>query len=633
MLLAKKQFYAQNSGKDSLLTLLKTANEDTSKVNLLMGLSFLNDNDSVKFYYAKQALQLAKSLRYNYGIQKALNNIGVHFMNKGNQKEALNFFFEALKTNEETKSKKYMGNILNNIGISYYSMGDYSLALPYYLKSLKLNEELKDKAGMAAVYRSIGTLYMEQSNYINAREQYKQASKLSFELNDSEGKLNDYANMANIYYFLKKYSEALDYSFKAFEIQKKENLNEEYLVGIFMNIANVYYEQKNYKRALKNYLNSLKLCLKFENKFAATMNYNNIAVLYITTNDYINALNYLNTGLALAKEIEAKNAIKEFYLNLSQAYNKKEDYKQAYKYYELFFALNDSLFNKEKSKQIAEMQTKYESEKKELKIESLSQQNDIQSLQLKQNKYFFIGMSVIIGLILTIGFLILGQNRLRAAQVKTGLEQKLLRSQMNPHFIFNAMTSIQNYIYNEKPQEAANYLSSVFKLMRSILESSRKEYVELEKEIATLQHYLILQQLCFHQKFDFIIESDNKMDLENILIPPMMAQPFIENAIEHGILNKPNGKGTIAVRITLHNDTFSLEIEDNGIGREKAREISRKNSNAHLSVATSITEERLTLLNKKSKKKISFLITDLKNEKKEGIGTKVAFVFPLNTIV
>ena len=271
--------------------------------------------------------------------------------------------------------------------------------------------------------------------------------------------------------------------------------------------------------------------------------------------------------------------------------------------------------------------------KKQKEIEALAQKNEIQHLQIEQNRYFIVGLASLVLLITAFAFLFIRQNRVNALNAKIELEQKLLRSQMNPHFIFNAMTSVQNYIYKEEPQEAANYLSSVFKLMRSILESSKEEYILLEKEIQTLKHYLILQQLCFQNKFDFNIEVDPKLDIGNVLIPPMMAQPIIENAIEHGIVNRIGEKGLIIVRLIKQENGFLFEIEDNGVGREKAREISKTNSSKHLSVATNITAERINLLNKKAKGKITMQIIDLKNEKDESSGTKVIFSFPLNTLI
>jgi sensor histidine kinase YesM len=201
---------------------------------------------------------------------------------------------------------------------------------------------------------------------------------------------------------------------------------------------------------------------------------------------------------------------------------------------------------------------------------------------------------------------------------------------MNPHFIFNAMVGIQNYIYKEEPEIAANYLSSIVYLMRSIIENSHKEKVSLEKEIETLRHYLNLQRVRYDQKFDFSIEIAPEVEEESLFIPPMMAQPIIENAVEHGIMNKEDGEGFIRIKIGIEMYGFlTLTIEDNGIGRDKAKQLKRE-SGAHLSIATAITEERLAVINRKAKKKASMQIEDLKNENGQALGTRVLFHFPVN---
>jgi LytS/YehU family sensor histidine kinase len=146
-----------------------------------------------------------------------------------------------------------------------------------------------------------------------------------------------------------------------------------------------------------------------------------------------------------------------------------------------------------------------------------------------------------------------------------------------------------------------------------------------------LKDYLILQQLCFQDKFDFKIDIDDKIDMENTLIPPMLAQPFIENSIKHGILNNPVEKGKLQIRLYKNDEMILLDIEDNGIGREKSKEINDGQKGAHLSVATDITKERIALLNRNSARKMEIQILDLKNEKDESTGTKVVLRIPLKT--
>jgi LytS/YehU family sensor histidine kinase len=226
-----------------------------------------------------------------------------------------------------------------------------------------------------------------------------------------------------------------------------------------------------------------------------------------------------------------------------------------------------------------------------------------------------------------LGYILFRQNKLKTDQQMMGLQQKLFRSQMNPHFIFNSLASIQNFMIKQDSKKASIYLSRFSELIRSILDSSAEEYIPFEKEKNTIENYLELQKVRFPDKFDYSIDVDKNIDPENMMIPPMLAQPFIENSIEHGFKHK-KAKGNLRIRFVLKGNLIVFEIEDDGIGREKAQEIVYKLNKDHRSMATGITRERLTVLNKKLKQKISLIISDLKNENNEPAGTKVVFDIP-----
>ncbi len=209
------------------------------------------------------------------------------------------------------------------------------------------------------------------------------------------------------------------------------------------------------------------------------------------------------------------------------------------------------------------------------------------------------------------------------------LEQKLFRSQMNPHFIFNSLIAIQSYIYQKDPVSAGDFLAKFADLVRMILESSRSEFVLFSKEMNSLGLYLQLQNLRFENKFDYEIIVDENIDKDNVSIPPMLAQPFIENAIEHGLRFKKD-KGLLKINYNLEDNKIVFSIEDNGIGREKAKELNKKKE--HLSLAINITEERLAILSKKFKHRFKLEIIDLKNNDGEPGGTSVKFVMPCKVL-
>jgi LytS/YehU family sensor histidine kinase len=181
---------------------------------------------------------------------------------------------------------------------------------------------------------------------------------------------------------------------------------------------------------------------------------------------------------------------------------------------------------------------------------------------------------------------------------------------MNPHFVFNSLTAIQSYIFRNDAYSAGKYMSSFAKLVRLVLENSRQETISLAKEIETIRYYLMLQELRFEGRFEYSLEIDPDINLEQLAIPPMLAQPFVENAIEHGIIHLSN-KGLITIRYLLNGNTLLLEIEDNGIGIEKSSQLSQSKWSEHRSLATKITYERLKNIRRSKKIRIKMELIDL----------------------
>jgi sensor histidine kinase YesM len=273
------------------------------------------------------------------------------------------------------------------------------------------------------------------------------------------------------------------------------------------------------------------------------------------------------------------------------------------------------------------LEISYETERKNQQINMLEQQSELQEYRFRQNRLFMYGLGITLVLVMLFAILFFRQNRIKAMHQNIQLKQRLFRSQMNPHFIFNSLASIQNSIINEDPMKASKYLARFSKLVRNILDSSAAETITLENEINTIENYLTLQKIRYPEMINFTISVDEGLDMEATLIPPMLTQPFIENAIEHGIKSKEI-KGNIEVRFIRKNQTLVLEIEDDGIGREKAQENLKARDPGHKSMATNITQERINVLNRKRNRKIQFNIIDLKDEAGDATGTKVVIEIP-----
>jgi len=219
----------------------------------------------------------------------------------------------------------------------------------------------------------------------------------------------------------------------------------------------------------------------------------------------------------------------------------------------------------------------------------------LKNLKLQRIQLLTAAIVVVVLLLGILAFVLYRRKQLKYEKQQAELKQKLLRSQMNPHFMFNTLNAINQYIQTNKGLEASDYLAQYAKLMRQILENSAVEFVSLETEIEFLGNYLAMQQLRFEKSFTYTIEVDNSIDAEQFEIPPMIAQPFIENAIEHGVRGMTDGK--IRVHFSFENNTLTLTVADNG----KGFQTTTQNVN-HKSFALDITRERLNIAGNNTEK-------------------------------
>lgn len=221
------------------------------------------------------------------------------------------------------------------------------------------------------------------------------------------------------------------------------------------------------------------------------------------------------------------------------------------------------------------------------------------------------------------------QKKLQLEKEVVELEQKALRLQMNPHFIFNALNSIQSQIGTGNEEAARYYLAKFSRLMRQILDNSRNASITLEEEVNTLENYLLIEKFCNGDRFDYKITVDDTIEKDYVKIPPMLLQPFIENAIKHGLKYIDGKKGFIEVNFSEADNILECSVTDNGIGRTKAEELNKNSKETyHKSTALIVTQERLDLLKEDSEIK-SLEIIDLYDEQSNATGTKVIIRIPL----
>lgn len=220
-----------------------------------------------------------------------------------------------------------------------------------------------------------------------------------------------------------------------------------------------------------------------------------------------------------------------------------------------------------------------------------------------------------------------GERQNEINQKFAELEMQALRSQMNPHFLFNALHSIQDYIFNNNTREANRYISSFAKLMRMILDASKEKYIYLDQELEMLKLYIELEQLRFEGKFDYKIEIDPQIDTMTTEIPSLILQPFIENAINHGLMHRKE-KGLLHLKMDARSDSLFINLNDNGIGIENSISMKRNDEGHHKSQGGSLIKDRIDLMNEMYNTNIEFSMADLHSESSEFPGTKIEITIP-----
>ena len=524
-------------------------------------------------------------------------------------KSALTYFIT-------TNDTAMLSSTYNSIGLINFYKADYGLALDAYLASLNLDKKTNNLLGVAKSHQNIGLIYSNWGRSDQEMEHFKIAIEIYEQLNDTNSIANLENNLGVTYVQQKDYEEALKHYEKAYGLFKeiKDKSGEG---SALSNIGNVYIYKDEIETAINCFYSAVKILKKADDKRALVHTYTALGKAFAKKGDKKKAVQYFLKSEDLNKTLGLKQIQKTNLENLYQSYKSLGDYKNANRVLEKVVTLKDSIFDDEKFTTLAELEKKYNLQKSKKEAQIYKAQNEKQKILLTGTIIFF-------GLIILLLIILISNNKLKENQRIVVLEQKVLRSQMNPHFIFNTLSAIQCLVIDNKTDEASEYLTEFSKLIRKVLLYSREEKITLSQEKELLQSYFNLQNRRFNNKIKFSIIGDKELSDEKTLIPPMLSQPFIENALEHGQLSDIDN-GEIILKFQKKQDKIVFSIEDNGIG---INTIPALNSGTeHKSVAIELTRERLKLINSGEKGHVVDLKTiDLADEQKHG--TRIEFLIP-----
>lgn len=535
-------------------------------------------------YFVRQSAEIGKAIGSEMLRARSNFLLASVFIETHEHDSVLYYSLEALKIAEVyPDSINFTAGILHNMGIAYSMAGNYQKANEIYLEAEARYEKDQYKAGLPClIHVVLGQSYIELGEYQSAIESFGRGIVYA------EGIQSDFMmaylkrELGHAYYLLKDYSRSIAFC--------KEALVLSNAIGLSGNVAVVY-----------EYL------LK----------------CYTATGDYQQAIRYGELGLQNTEDTHNLGIRKSILEEITIAYEKVGYLRKAIKALREEKELDIALREKEKDHEFLRLQAVYETEKKETEIASLSQQATIQGFEIRQKNQLLILIGVVVLFVASAVFFIVNHRTGKRKRAQTELEHRFLRSQLNPHFIFNSLVSVQTFLFKKETDLAAMYLTKFSKLIREILENSRQEFIPLGQELSMLTNYLDLHRLRLEKKFEFDIHIGENVDSAKDMIPPMFVQPFVENAIEHGVVELPTG-GKIELNFQKMGEFIQIEVLDNGIGIENTT----LGASSHNSLSTTIIKERMDLFNQSLRNKIQLVIEDRTNLQGNRQGTRIELMVP-----
>ena len=456
---------------DSLNKLLQLNPHDTDKIKilLLLAIDYGSNNPEKALEYSGSAVAIANNAKYNktnnackkYAANAYRSNgVACYFL--ADYSKALENLQISLKISEAINDKAGASSALGWIGNTFYSKGDFEKALEALLKSLKLQETLGNKTGIAGSLNGIANIYRSQREFGKAIEYYFKSLKMREELDDLINVAYTYNNIGLVYTEADSLDKSIYYHLKCLNIVQKHN-DKKGMSNSYGNIGEVYLKQKKFRDALVYLIKSLKISEGISDKNGICASYYEIGLAYSGSGDFKQAVANIYKSLVVGKEIGDKDAIKDCYQELAVVYSKTSDYKNAVENFEKYSILKDSLINEGNSKNISEMQTRFETDKKQKEIELLQKDNSIRELQIAQQNSKIKGQRIIIfsvigGLIILVFVIsLIWSGYRRKKKINNSLE--ILNTEIN---LQKSLIEEKNELITDSIDYAQNIQGSIF---------------------------------------------------------------------------------------------------------------------------------------------------------------------------
>lgn len=591
--------FSQNTRVDSLILWVEEhPRNDSAKIHVMHTISYLLSESDIarSFTYYSMVSRLSDSLNFTYG--KALGNInlGILLSSSGNLQSSTEANIKAFEQAKECNEPRIESVALNNIGDNFASLKDYDKCRQYTLQAVDINMQLKAWHGVAVNYELLHRCDLEEGRYADAKANLDKGMPYAMLDDDNYILSQYYLGYGKLHAIYNRTDSANFYFNKAMVCaRQKPDLRNEF---------QVYVAEAKY---LKHIPEREKISLLFK-------------------------------AMKLAEQTRYQEGIANDAELLSTAYDHLNNKDSSLFYYRKYRSSSDSLFSENNQRRMMVNETEWKIKNKELENENLKQLTVAQKRQIAFSNIllFLIGLGFLLGIF--VAFLLYKSFQAKKSKDVSQYKQKIaetemqaLQAQMNPHFFFNSLNSIENFIMQNEKKLASDYLNKFARFIRSILDSSNNDLIDVNKDIQTLQLYIDLEQLRFNNKFTYHCEVDPRLQGGEYNVPALLVQPFLENAINHGIGPSDRSDLKICLKVSLNNNMIHYIIEDNGIGREQSRIYNEMNKPFHKSVGMKLTQDRINIFNQSPASSESVKITDLFDEEHHPIGTRIEFALKVLT--
>jgi len=613
---------------------LATTKSDTVKVKLLNQLCNLieNSNPNNALKYAEEAFEIANKTAYIDGQANALINMAALQMYLGQSELALKSNQLLYQLCKKKGDKIGMVSSLNNIGGVYQRISKYTEAAKYLFEALKTAEEIKDEELIAVCQSNLATLFVQQGDFEKAIKYATKAQIIYKRVRKPANEAKNLEILGNCYAFNGNPTKAIPYYLQALKIYESLG-NDMGTAVMYTQMVDCYADnpvkqieylrkaQLIWGRIAPNHMNAvantgnfgytLFQILQNEQKLQAVQKYFGFTKKQML----VDADRYFKAGIDLSKKIGQTELLSMFTIEYAKLCEYRGDYKAALTNLKSHYQVKDSLYSQENKNQIATLEAQFAFQKKEERYKTAQQ-----LAKLKTNQAYLYGGIVVI-LISSILLYFLNRFRINQLRLKNELirkeaeqkteelqhqyqlsesELKAIRSQMNPHFIFNVLNSIEAFILENDKRTASRLIQKFASLSRLILENSTKSLVTADKEWKALMLYTELEAMRYAGQFTYHFDVDESIELKTLYLPPMLIQPLIENAILHGLIqnNKTDGRLTVSLKKT--GDGICVTVQDNGAGLKHQGSSNRIAGIKEKSMGLASILERIQMIEKQS---------------------------------